>query len=129
MQENKQKNKYDLKERLANFAEKVIDLMKKIPHNVINNRMISQEISSAGSAGANYNEANDGESLKDFIHKIKITKKELRECKHWTRLLARANPEFRTEFIKVYQEGHELLLIFSKIITSCQNKILNDKKL
>ena len=52
-------NKYDLEERLARFAERVIDLVKKLPQNAINSRLISQSVGSSGSAGANYNEANE----------------------------------------------------------------------
>ena len=115
-------DKYDLEERLARFAENVLDLMKKLPQNAINSRMISQVVGSAGSSGANYMEANEAESKKDFTHKVGIAKKELKESQHWLRLLAKANPEFRDEFRKLWQENHELLLIFSKIIKTCRNK-------
>ena len=116
------KFKYDLEERLAKFAKSVIDLMKKIPQNSINSRMISQEIGAAGSSGANYNEATEAESKKDFIHKNCIVKKELKESKHWLRLLARANPRHKEDFRKLWQENHELVLIFSKIINTSRNK-------
>ncbi len=119
-----EKDKYNLEERLAVFAEKVIDLMKKLPQNAINSRMISQIVSSAGSAGANYSEANEAESKKDFTHKTSIAKKELKETKHWLRLLVRANPNFENQFRKLWKENHELLLIFSKIVGSCRNKNL-----
>ena len=114
--------KYDLEERLALFAERIIDLMKKLPQDAINIRLISQEVAAAGSSGANYNEANEAESKKDFTHKVGIVKKELKESKHWLRLLARANPKFKDEFRKIWQENHELLLIFSRIIKSCRNQ-------
>lgn len=119
----KQENSsYDLEERLAKFAEKIIDLMKKIPQDAINSRMISQIIASAGSSGANYSEANEAESKKDFTHKAGIVKKELKETKHWLRLLARANPNLKEDFRALWKENHELLLIFSKIIKSCRGK-------
>jgi four helix bundle protein len=114
--------KFDLEERLAKFAESVIDLLKKIPQNSINSRMISQEIGAAGSSGANYNEATEAESKKDFIHKNCIAKKELKESKHWLRLLARANPEFIEDFRELWRENHELVLIFSKIINTSRSK-------
>lgn len=109
---------YDLEERTAKFAEMVIDLMKKLPENSINKRMIGQCVASAGSVGANYCEANEAESKKDFQHKIGISKKEIKETKHWLRLLAHANSEFTDDFRKIWQEAHELLLIFSSIIRS-----------
>lgn len=110
---------YDLEERLARFAERVIDLMKELPNNRINMRMIPQLVASVGSSCTNYNEANEAESKKDFRHKICIVNKELRESKSWLRLLARANPEFISEFRELWQETHELKLIFSKIKKSC----------
>lgn len=115
-------DKYNLEERLARFAEEIIDLMKRLPQNAINSRMISQIVGSAGSAGANYSEANEAESKRDFTHKVSIVKKELKETKNWLRLLARANPEVKEEFRRLWRENHELLLIFSKIIKSCRSK-------
>ena len=117
-----EEDKYNLEERLAVFAEKIIDLMRRLPQNAVNLRMISQVVGSAGSSGANYNEANEAESKKDFTHKSCIVKKELKETKHWLRLLARANPEFKEEFRELWKENHELLLIFSKIVGSCRKK-------
>ncbi len=109
---------YDLEERTARFAEAVIDLMKKTPNNSINKRMIEQVVGSAGSVGANYCEANEAESKKDFRHKIGICKKEAKETKHWIRLLAKANDNFKSELRILWQEAQELLLIFSSIIKS-----------
>ncbi len=107
---------YDLEERLACFAEEVIDLAKKLPKNSINQRLVPQAISAAGSSGANYCEACEAESKKDFRHKIGITKKELRESKHWLRLIARANDQHTDDCRRLWKEAHELLLIFSKIV-------------
>lgn len=112
------KKKYDLEERTARFAEEVIDLMKKIPNTPINRRPIEQVVGSSGSMAANYCEANEAESKKDFIHKVGICKKETKETKLWLRLLARANPELKEEFRKLWQEAQELLLIFSSIVKS-----------
>ena len=113
---------YDLEERLARFAERVIDLCQKLPKNLINQRLIPQVIGSSGSPGACYSEANEAESKKDFMHKIRLVKKELRESKHWLRLIAKANPEHKDECRELWQEAHELLLIFSKILQSCRGK-------
>ena len=115
-------NNYDLEERLAKFAEKIIILTRKLKQDAVNSRMISQIVASSGSTGANYSEANEAESKKDFTHKAGIVKKELKETKHWLRLLACANPDFKEEFREIWKENHELLLIFSKIIKSCRGK-------
>lgn len=110
------KKAYDLEERTAVFGENIIDLMKKIPKDLINQRLIPQLVASGGSLGANYCEANEAESKKDFQHKIGICKKETKETKHWLRLLARANPDFSEEFRKLWQEAQELNLILAAIV-------------
>jgi four helix bundle protein len=65
--------------------------------------------------GANFCEADDAESSKDFVHKIGICKKETRESKHFLRMLAKAVPDFREEIIKLWKEAKELNLIFNSI--------------
>jgi four helix bundle protein len=115
---NLQTKKYDLEERTAKFAENIIDLMKKLPNNPITKRPIEQIIGSSGSIAANYCEANEAESKKDFIHKVSICKKETKETRPWVRLLARINPEFKENFKIQWKEANELLLIFSSIIRS-----------
>jgi len=113
---------FNLEERTACLAEDIIDLVKEIKINAVNSRIITQLVGSGGSLGANYCEATEAESKKDFIHKIGICKKETKETKHWLRLLAKSNPEKREELRKLWQETHELLLIFSKTIkTSREN--------
>jgi four helix bundle protein len=82
MDKNKKPFNYDLEERLCVFVENIIVLMREIPKDPVNNRMISQVIASSGSASANYGEACEAESKKDFKHKISITNKELRETKN-----------------------------------------------
>jgi len=114
---------YDLEERTAKFAESVIDLVKKLPDNSINKRLVEQVVGSSGSIAANYCEANESESKKDFIHKMGVAKKEIKETKLWLRLLARTNEDYKEELREIWQEAQELLLIFSKIISSSRNKL------
>lgn len=118
----KVKNEYDLEERTAKLAETIIDLLKTLRQDAINRRIISQLVASSGSIGANYCEACEAESKKDFIHKIGIVKKEIKETKHWLRLLAKAQPEKREKLKHLWRETHELLLIFSKIKSSALAK-------
>ena len=115
------KKKFDLEERTAKFAENIIDLVKKIRINPVNKRIVEQLVGSGGSIGANYCEATESESKKDFIHKVGIAKKEIKETKHWLRLLARSNDELKEELRSLWKESQELLLIFSKIISSCRS--------
>jgi len=93
--------KYNLEERTVKLAENIIDLVKTIRITPINKRVVNQLVGSGGSIGANYCEANEAESRKDFAHKISIAKKKIAELN---------------------QETHELLLIFSKILKSTRSK-------
>jgi len=115
-------NKFDLEDRTAVFAEKVIEICQKIKTTPINMRIISQIIGSSGSIGANYCEASEAESKKDFRHKMSIAKKEIKETKHWFRLLAKTNPEITAEIRLLWKEAQELLLIFSKSINTSKKR-------
>jgi four helix bundle protein len=74
-----------------------------------------QLVRSATSIGANYMEANQASSRKDFRNKIKISQKEANETKHWLRMIAVAQENKKEECKKNWQEAHELTLIFAKI--------------
>jgi four helix bundle protein len=111
----KEKKNYDMEERTAKFGENTIELIKKIPRNEITIPIINQLIKCTTSVGANFCEADDAESSKDFVHKIGICKKETRESKHFLRMLAKAVPDFREEIIKLWKEAKELNLIFNSI--------------
>ena len=110
-------SKYDLEERTAVFGERIIDFVKTLPKNTINNELIRQIIRSGTSIGANYAEADGVESKKDFRHKIAICKKESKETKHWLRMIARANPNRKDECKELWNEAQELTLIFSTILS------------
>lgn len=112
---NDPKDKYDLEERTAKFAESIIKLCKKIPDTPINRPLIVQLIKAATSIAANYCEADDAESKQDFKHKIGICKKESRESKHWLRMIAVANPGLSNEAKPLWLEAKELNLIFNAI--------------
>jgi four helix bundle protein len=109
------KGTYDLEERTACFGEAVVRLAKKIPRNPINDPLISQVVRSSTSVGANYCEADHGVSRKDFRHKIGLCRKEAKETQHWLRMIAAANEDIKTEARELWQEVHELNLIFSRI--------------
>jgi len=116
---------YNLEERTAKFGEDVIDFVKGLSRNEINRPLINQIVRSATSIGANYMEANQASSRKDFKNKIHICRKESNETKHWLRMIVKANPEKTDECRKLWKEAHELTLIFAKISKSCDNKIKN----
>ena len=106
---------YDLEERTAVFGENIILFLKKVPHNRINNELITQLVRAATSVGANYSEADDAVSKKDFKNKIGICKKESRECKHFLRMIWTSEPNFKSEAQVLWQEAKELNLIFNAI--------------
>lgn len=118
---------YDLEKRTAVFAENIISLVRSIKCDAVNSRIINQLVGSGGSIGANYCEASEAESKKDFIHKIGICKKEIKETRHWLRLLARVNQDKKDKIRVLWKEAQELLLIFSKIIRSSRNKIIESR--
>jgi four helix bundle protein len=107
--------KFDLEERTARFGEAVIAFLKNLRHDPISTPLISQLVRSATSIGANYCEADDAESKRDFRHKIAICRKECRETKHWLRMIVAANPATREEARRFWQEAQELTLIFAAI--------------
>src|SRR3989344_3004478 len=101
------KQKYDLEERTARFAERIIDFCQKLPRNSISEPIIRQLIRSGTSIGANYCEANEASSKKDFINKMAISKKEANETKYWLRMVAHTIPESRDEARKLWKEAQE----------------------
>ncbi|MDI6762659.1 MAG: four helix bundle protein [Thermodesulfobacteriota bacterium] len=109
------KHCFDLEKRTLEFAKNVIKLCKQLPQNVINRELIAQLVNASGSVGANYREANDALSKKDFKHRIKITRKEAKETHYWLELLIEANPEFKENIDILLKEALELKKIFSSI--------------
>jgi four helix bundle protein len=113
---------YDLEERTARFGEAVIDLAKAIPQNPVTSRIINQLVGAATSVGANYVEADDAVSKKEFLKSIGTCKKETREVKHFLRMTVRAIPELKPQARKLWMEARELHLIFSKIWRTGKNE-------
>jgi four helix bundle protein len=110
---NKNTN-YDLEQRTFEFAKSVRNFVKKLPKRMENLDDIKQVIRSSGSIGANYIEANEALSKKDFIMRIKIARKESKETIYWLRLLE--SEENDTERQNLTQEATELMKIFGSIL-------------
>ncbi len=106
---------YDLDERTARFGEAVIDLANIIPRTPVTRRLIEQLVGSGTSVGANYCEADDAVSKKEFRLRCGTCKKEARETKYFLRMVVRAVPELEGEARPLWQEAKELHLIFAKI--------------
>ena len=107
--------KWDLEERTAKFGENIILFCKKVPRNPITIPLITQLVKAGTSVGANYCEADDAESKKDFRHKIGIVKEESRESKHFIRMIVVAVPKLKEDGKPLWQEAKELNLIFNSI--------------
>lgn len=114
----------NLVQRTSKFGEVVIELAKTVRSTDLNRPLLLQIVRSGTSVGANYMEADCGESRKDFIHKLAIARKEAKETMYWARMLHKTNPESRDICIKVYTEGQELVKIFSSIIIKMRAKDL-----
>ena len=109
------KQKFDLEERTLEFAKNILRLCAQLPQNAISRELISQLIRAGGSVGANYREANDSLSKKDFYYRIRITRREAKEAYYWLELLHEATPEFQKTINQLLTEALELKKIFSSI--------------
>lgn len=110
-----EKRAYDLEERTARFGEAIIDFAKTIPQSAVANRIISQLVGAGTSVGANYVEADDAVSKKEFLKSIRTCKKETREVKHFLRMAVRISPDLKSQARKLWIEAKELHLIFCRI--------------
>jgi len=106
---------YDLEERTARFGEAVIAFANMIPRTPVTRRLIEQLVGCGTSVGANYCEADDAVSKKEFRLRCGTCKKEARETKYFLRMVARAVPELKLQDRPLWQEAKELHLIFAKI--------------
>jgi len=110
------KNNFDLEERCFVFAKKCREFCKKIPRTIGNKEDSSQLIRASGSVGANYIEANEAISKKDFSYRIKISRKECRECCYWLRLIDHGKSEILSKKCdELQRESLELMKIFGSI--------------
>jgi len=108
---------FDLEERTFIFAKNVRLFIKTLPNSIANNEDGKQLVRSLGSIGANYREANESLSKKDFVLRLKISRKEAKESNYWLMLIAETNElRNRDEAQKLINESIELKKILSSII-------------
>ena len=111
------KPKYDLEERTFQFAKSVRKVIKTLPKTIANIEDGKQVVRSSGSTGANYIEANEALSKKDFLMRVRISRKEAKESAYWLRLLNETNQlNNGSEFEALFQEATEIKKILSAII-------------
>ena len=108
---------YDLEERTLRFAGRVRSFLKKLPKTVGNLEDGKQLARSSGSIGANYIEANESLGKKDFVMRIKISRKEAKESKYWLSLVDVGDDnDLENERQQLIKESSELMMIFSSIM-------------
>jgi|WetSurMetagenome_2_1015567.scaffolds.fasta_scaffold302831_2 four helix bundle protein len=125
IQIDKKQNSYkfqDFEDRTTDFAKRIIRLCRALPKDSINYSLISQIIRSSGSVGANYREANEAVGRKDFIYRLRISRKEAKETQHWLELIREANSEFEEKMQSLFQEVKEIRNILSSMISKSEKK-------
>ena len=111
---------YDLEDRTLKFAKDAFSFVKSLPKSMTNREIAKQLIRSSGSIGANYIEANEALSKKDFLMRIKICRKESKETIYWLKLVE-ANPQDgEKKRDSLIGEATELMKIFGSIVTKAQ---------
>ena len=121
MEETAKSKQYDLEERLIAFSVRIIDVVEALPNTRAGNHVAGQLLRCGTSPAPNYGEAQSAESRDDFIHKMKICLKELRETKIWLLILQRREmiqPARRLAAMLV--ECSELIRIFVKSIATAE---------
>lgn len=121
--------KFDLEIRLLEFASAIIDLSEKLPSSRAGNHIAGQILRSGTSPFPNHGEAESAESREDFIHKLKVCLKELRETRRWARLI-RCKDWAKNEstLLFVLSESEELIRIFASSIKTAQQNLLAEKR-
>jgi four helix bundle protein len=112
-----EKGSYDLEERTFRFAREVATYCRSLPSNASNTEYTKQLIRSSGSVGSNYIEANEALGKKDFVMRIRISRKEAKESAYWLRLIGETNANgLREEASRLRSEAIELKRIYSSIL-------------
>ncbi|MDO9255587.1 MAG: four helix bundle protein [Bacteroidales bacterium] len=119
------KDKHDLEERLISFAVLIVEIVESMPDSRAANHLSGQLLRSGTSPALNYGEAQSGESRRDFIHKIKIVLKELRESFICLKIIHRSKL-YKTEekILFALKESNELISIFVKSVETAQKNSL-----
>ncbi len=109
------KRDFDLAERMARFGESIVRFGRTLKIDAVLKPLVSQLVRAATSIRANYLEADEAGSKKEFRYRISICKREARETQHWLRMIVAAQPTIREPARELWKESRELVLIFSTI--------------
>ena len=110
-------------ERLLNFAVRIIKVVEALPHGLSGRRIGDQLLRSGTSVGAHYQEAQGAESGADFVHKLQVALKELRESVYWLSLVERANLLPAERLSDLLDEGKQLRAILTKAVVTAKQKL------
>jgi four helix bundle protein len=116
MTDGRNNKPYNLEERTQKFAKEVYVFINLVPKTMVNTEVLKQLVRSAGSVGANFIEANEAFSRKDFALRIKICRKEAKESIYWLSLIQLKTAELEKERTQLSDEATELMRIFGAII-------------
>ena len=122
MTEIKNSKQYDLEERTLRFAKKIIGFVRILPKTMANIEIMRQIIRSSGSVGANYIEANEALSKKDFAMRVKICRKEAKESRYWLKLIEVRGEDTEKGRQSLINEATELMKIFGSIVEKTKEK-------
>ncbi len=117
------KQSYDLEERLLDYSVRIIKIVEQLPNTRVGNHVAGQLLKSGTSPYPNHREAQADESPKDFIHKLRISLKELRESQRWLKLIQRVPLINKPSLLKdILQETEELIKIFVTSIKTAEKR-------
>jgi four helix bundle protein len=112
----KEIRRFDLEERTLKFSQRIFLLIKNADKSFANNEICKQLMRAAGSIGANYIEANEALSKKDFLFRVKICKKESKETRYWLNIILIEKDDLNKQKTQLIQEATEFMNIFGSII-------------
>ena len=112
----------ELGERLLDFGVRIIKVTEALPRTLVGKRIGDQLLRSGTAVGANYEEARAAESTADFVHKLQVALKELREATYWLQLLSRAETLPSKKFEELLDESYQLRAILSKSVATTKGK-------
>lgn len=113
----------DIAERLEAFGANVVSLVRTLPQDRSGKLMADQLLRSATAGGSNYEEARSAQSRRDFVHKISLAAKEMRESLYWLGIVGRTEPDLREHSLGLREEGTQLVAILMKSATTAQGRL------
>jgi four helix bundle protein len=121
--DGKRNQKFDLEKRVIDFSIDIIDIVESLPNTRVGNHIGNQMVRSGTSPAANYGEAQSAESRSDFIHKMRVSLKELRETRIWLLIIQRKDMIKQAIMLgQVLKENCELIAIFAASVKTAKKK-------